>query len=154
MWEPFSTPTQNRQAATAANVIDPPVIDTVIVSTIEPEQPYRTHGTPVLESGNVRTNRGNARSVTAGKQSVHGRATQRPAFPSRFSPLHGDIFLLDLDSSAFSRVTQTAAEEKDAEFSPNGRFVAFVGANNLYVCGSHAFIGWKSQVPGETRAIL
>ena len=45
----------------------------------------------------------------------------------------GDIFLLDLDSSAFSRLTRTPAEEKDPQFSPNGRFVSFVRDNNIYV---------------------
>jgi dipeptidyl-peptidase 4 len=45
----------------------------------------------------------------------------------------GDLFLLDLDSSAFSRLTQTPQEEKDPQFSPNGRFVAFVRDNNLYL---------------------
>ena len=35
---------------------------------------------------------------------------------------NGDIFLLDLDSSTFSRLTQTPEEEKDPEFSPNGRY--------------------------------
>ena len=45
----------------------------------------------------------------------------------------GDIFLLDLNSSAFSRLTQTAEEEKNPQFSPNGRFVSFVRANNIYV---------------------
>jgi dipeptidyl-peptidase 4 len=46
---------------------------------------------------------------------------------------HGDIFLLDLDSATFSRLTQTVEEEKDPEFSPNGRFVSFVRANNIYL---------------------
>ncbi len=46
----------------------------------------------------------------------------------------GDIFLLDLDTSAFLRITQTPEEEKDPDFSPDGRYVAFVRENNIYVC--------------------
>ncbi len=46
---------------------------------------------------------------------------------------NGDIFLLDLDSSAFSRLTRTPEEEKNPEFSPDGRFVSFVRANNIYM---------------------
>ena len=46
---------------------------------------------------------------------------------------HGDIFLLDLSSSSFLRVTNTPAEEKDVEFSPDGHFLAFVRSNDLYV---------------------
>jgi dipeptidyl-peptidase-4 len=46
---------------------------------------------------------------------------------------HGDIFLLDLPSSSFVRVTNTPAEEKDVEFSPDGHFLAFVRSNDLYL---------------------
>lgn len=46
---------------------------------------------------------------------------------------HGDIFLLDLSASSFTRVTNTPAEEKDAQFSPDGRFLSFVRSNDLYV---------------------
>ncbi len=45
----------------------------------------------------------------------------------------GDIFLLDLGSSAFTQITKTADEEKNPQFSPDGRYVSFVRANNLYV---------------------
>jgi dipeptidyl-peptidase 4 len=46
---------------------------------------------------------------------------------------HGDIFLLDLSTSSFARVTDTPVEEKDAQFSPDGHFIAFVRANDIYV---------------------
>jgi hypothetical protein len=46
----------------------------------------------------------------------------------------GDIFLLDLDSSTFSRVTRTPEEEKDPEFSPNGRFIPSC-APTISTCG-------------------
>jgi dipeptidyl-peptidase-4 len=45
----------------------------------------------------------------------------------------GDIFRLDVNASAFSRLTRTSAEEKNPEFSPDGRFVSFVRDNNIYV---------------------
>jgi dipeptidyl-peptidase 4 len=44
----------------------------------------------------------------------------------------GDVFLLDFPSSTFSRVTNTESEEKDVQFSPDGRFVSFVRDNNIY----------------------
>ena len=56
---------------------------------------------------------------------------------------NGDIFLLDLDSATFSRLTQTPEEEKDPEFSPNGRFVSFVRANNIYL--------WDLSAKKETQ---
>jgi dipeptidyl-peptidase-4 len=46
---------------------------------------------------------------------------------------HGDIFLLDLSSSSFSRVTTTAEEEKDVIFSPDSRFLSFIRSNDLFV---------------------
>lgn len=45
----------------------------------------------------------------------------------------GDVFVLDLASSAFARITNTPAEEKAVSFSPDGARIAFVRDNDLYV---------------------
>ena len=47
--------------------------------------------------------------------------------------LKGDVFVLDLAGSSFLRLTNTPEEEKDAEFSPDGRLVSFVRNNDIYV---------------------
>ena len=47
--------------------------------------------------------------------------------------LDGDLFVLDLASSRFERLTQTADAESIPRISPNGRKVAFVRGNDLYV---------------------
>ena len=47
--------------------------------------------------------------------------------------LHGDIFLLDLESGDLTRLTSTAAQEGSATFSPDGRKIAFVRDHDLYV---------------------
>ncbi len=47
--------------------------------------------------------------------------------------LDGDLFVLDLASSRFERLTQTADAESIPRLSPNGRKVAFVRDNDLYV---------------------
>ena len=44
-----------------------------------------------------------------------------------------DVFLLDLPTAKFTRVTNTPGEEKDANFSPDGREISFVRNNDLYV---------------------
>lgn len=44
----------------------------------------------------------------------------------------GDVFVLELDKASFRRLTTTPTEETSASFSPNGRRVAYVRANNLY----------------------
>ena len=46
--------------------------------------------------------------------------------------LHGDIYLLDFRSSQFTRVTNTPAEEKNSQFSPDGHFLSYVRDNDLY----------------------
>jgi len=43
-----------------------------------------------------------------------------------------DLFLLDLPTSTFWRVTQTRAEEKDPQFSPDGKMISFVRENDIY----------------------
>jgi dipeptidyl-peptidase 4 len=43
-----------------------------------------------------------------------------------------DVFLLQTDSSVFTRVTNTKEEEKCASFSPDGKKIAFVSANDLF----------------------
>ena len=46
---------------------------------------------------------------------------------------NGDVFLLNLMSAEFSRITNTKEEEKDLNFSPDGTKLAYVRMNNLYV---------------------
>ena len=43
-----------------------------------------------------------------------------------------DIFLLDLPSATFTRVSSTKSEEKSPHFSPDGRRLAYVRDNDLY----------------------
>jgi dipeptidyl-peptidase-4 len=44
----------------------------------------------------------------------------------------GDVFVLELSSARFRRLTSTPAEETSASFSPNGRRIAYVRTNDLY----------------------
>lgn len=44
-----------------------------------------------------------------------------------------DIFILDLETSGFHRITDTDTDEKSPRFSPDGSRVAFVRENDLYV---------------------
>jgi len=69
------------------------------------------------------------------------RAPSSLGFPSELHPsglsglyeFSGDLYLLDIPRSSFRRITQTDEEEQSAHFSPDGRKVAYVRANNLYV---------------------
>jgi dipeptidyl-peptidase 4 len=44
-----------------------------------------------------------------------------------------DIFLLDVNKSQFRRITNTDAAEKAIRFAPDGKKIAYVRSNNLYV---------------------
>ncbi len=62
-------------------------------------------------------------------------------------PLNGDLYLYDLTVAAdraVRRLTETAAAETDARFSPRGRYVSFVRDQNLYII---------DLASGEERAI-
>ncbi len=45
----------------------------------------------------------------------------------------GDLFLLELPSARFARVTDTPPEEKSVSFSPDGARLAYVRDNDLYI---------------------
>ncbi len=47
--------------------------------------------------------------------------------------MKGDIFLLDLAASQFTRVTETETEEKSARFSPDCKKLAFIRDNDLWM---------------------
>lgn len=70
-----------------------------------------------------------------------GDAPLLPPVPSAFSEngkkgfylLRGDIYVLDLPTATFVRVTKTPEAEKSVNFSPDGLKLAFVRTNDLYV---------------------
>ena len=64
---------------------------------------------------------------------VGERCTLNPRRPGAARQLGNDLLLLRLRARAFTRLTSTRASEEEATFSPDGRRVAFVRANNLYV---------------------
>jgi dipeptidyl-peptidase-4 len=45
----------------------------------------------------------------------------------------GDLYLWNLDADSMTRLTSSPGDEEEVSFSPDGRFVAFVRKNNLYV---------------------
>jgi dipeptidyl-peptidase-4 len=45
----------------------------------------------------------------------------------------GDVFLLELSSSQFFRVTETEGREKSLDFSPDGKKLAYVRNNNIFI---------------------
>ncbi len=76
-------------------------------------------------------------------KSLLGRNDSLPALPWPLSfddsgrravyVFQGDIYLLELSESRFYRVSETGEIEKSARFSPDGKKLAFVRSNDLYV---------------------
>ncbi|HEY6951451.1 MAG TPA: DPP IV N-terminal domain-containing protein [Bacteroidota bacterium] len=70
-----------------------------------------------------------------------GKAPRLGPVPNAFSQsgaygyylIDGDIFLLDIRNASVARVTDTKEEEKAVNFSPDGKKLAYVRSNNLYV---------------------
>jgi dipeptidyl-peptidase 4 len=81
-----------------------------------------------------------ARALSDLRRTVDGINTDVLTWPLAFDGsgrqalyiLKGDVFVLELPGAHFRRLTSTPAEETSASFSPNGRRVAYVRANNLY----------------------
>src|SRR5207244_1532847 len=62
----------------------------------------------------------------------------------------GDLFVLDLPSSTFTRLTKTTAEEHSTSFAPNGQRIAFVRANDLFVIDLAS--GAETRLTGDGSA--
>ena len=81
-----------------------------------------------------------ARALADLKRAVEGMNVNTLTWPLAFDGqgtqalyiFNGDVFVLELSNACFKRLTSTPAEETSASFSPNGRRVAYVRANNLY----------------------
>jgi dipeptidyl-peptidase 4 len=74
--------------------------------------------------------------VTREEASARARADDLIFNPSRTGTLvtiDDDLYVYDFASDATTRLTSVAGAEEEATFSPNGRLVAFVRGNNLYV---------------------
>ncbi|HKG47229.1 MAG TPA: S9 family peptidase [Pyrinomonadaceae bacterium] len=81
-----------------------------------------------------------ARALEDLRRAVEGMKVDALAWPLAFDDsgrhalyiFKGDVFVLELNSAKFRRLTSTPAEETSASFSPNGRRVAYVRTNDLY----------------------
>jgi dipeptidyl-peptidase-4 len=62
-----------------------------------------------------------------------GNLTLNPSNTAALLTLANDLFLYDFGSGRATRLTSTPDEEELATFSPDGRLVAFVRSNNLFV---------------------
>ncbi|MGZ8851236.1 MAG: S9 family peptidase, partial [Thermoanaerobaculia bacterium] len=47
--------------------------------------------------------------------------------------VQGDLYIYNIGTRSLARLTSAAGDEKEATFSPDGKLVAFVRANNLFV---------------------
>jgi dipeptidyl-peptidase-4 len=62
-----------------------------------------------------------------------GSLTLNPARSGALLTIAEDLYVFDFGTARLTRLTSAAGAEEEATFSPDGRSVAFVRANNLYV---------------------
>jgi dipeptidyl-peptidase 4 len=62
-----------------------------------------------------------------------GSLTLNPARTGALLTIAGDLYVFEFGSARLTRLTSTEGDEEEATFSPDGRTVAFVRANNLHV---------------------
>jgi dipeptidyl-peptidase-4 len=96
------------------------------------------------ESGNKRTLFNPAKLEGAAKKIAGVSAEEAAGFARQrswnFSPnkksvlltIGNDVYLYTFDSEAMTRLTSSPGEKEEVTFSPDGRFVSFIHANNLY----------------------
>ena len=73
--------------------------------------------------------------ITRETAEEHARSEDLTFNPSRTAALitiDDDLYFYDFSAGRATRLTSTAGAEEEATFSPNGRAVAFVRANNLH----------------------
>lgn len=56
-----------------------------------------------------------------------------PSYTAALVAIAGDLYVHDFMSGQARRLTRTPGDEEEATFSPDGRLVAFIRANNLHV---------------------
>src|SRR6188474_2141769 len=73
--------------------------------------------------------------ITRETAEEHARSEDLTFNPSRTAALitiDDDLYFYDFSAGRATRLTSTTGAEEEATFSPNGRAIAFVRANNLY----------------------
>jgi dipeptidyl-peptidase-4 len=101
--------------------------------TLEKFDPLTGQRHPALDVAAAVASLAALSKVTEGKEALTWPEAIDSAGNQALYEFKGDIFLLDLRSSSFTRVTDTPDEEKDVQFSPDGRFISFIRKNDLYV---------------------
>ncbi len=101
--------------------------------TFERLDPATGQRTPILDMPAAIASLNSLAAAFAGKSTLPWPVAFDSGGKQALYEFGGDVFLLNLPTAAFTRVTQSPAEEKDAEFSPDGRRISFVRENDLYV---------------------
>jgi len=60
-----------------------------------------------------------------------------------------DLYLYSLKTQEFKRLTATPEEEKNPRFSPDGKFIAYTRANNLYACNLEKGLEYQLTADGS-----
>jgi dipeptidyl-peptidase-4 len=82
-----------------------------------------------------------------------GQLTLSPSRNGALFTLDDDLHYYSFERATVTRLTRTAGEEEEAAFSPDGRRVAFVRANNLYAVDIDPVREWNVTVDGTPQIL-
>jgi dipeptidyl-peptidase-4 len=90
---------------------------------------------PLFDASRMETALASLPGVTRAEAGLVSRSSSLNFNPSRTGMLvtiGDDLYFYDTSTTKASRLTSASGPEEEATFSPNGQFVAYVRANNLY----------------------
>jgi dipeptidyl-peptidase-4 len=94
--------------------------------------------TPLFDPADLASALGRVPAIDADAAATASQSSALALSPSRMAALvsvKGDLYAYRLDTRAARRLTTADGDETLAQFSPDGRRVAFVRANNLFTVG-------------------
>ncbi len=90
---------------------------------------------PLFDADKMETALASLPGVTRTEAGLIARSSELTFNPARSGAvvtIDDDLYFYDVPAAKASRLTSTSGTEEEATFSPDGQFIAFVRANNLY----------------------
>ncbi len=107
---------------------------------------------------------GAVRQVTQGKFNFGGAVawlpdgksfivSTNPVEDAEYAPLESDLYRIDVNTGAATRLTERAGPDAEAAVSPNGKFVAYVGFDDRKLGYHNGVLSVLDLATGKSRAL-
>ncbi|HEX8294183.1 MAG TPA: S9 family peptidase, partial [Pyrinomonadaceae bacterium] len=111
---------------------------------------------PFFDAARMEAALSKMQGVSAGEAKSLARQDSYKLNPAQTAVLlnvAGDLVYYELNSDAAARLTSTPAEEAEEDFSPDGRWVSFVRANDLYVVNVETRAERRLTTTGDEKTL-